>query len=131
MKKIFQKFSPNFLTAIILLSAPGCVPLVIGAAAGVGGFAWVQGELVNDLQVPAERLHKAVSRAMRDLRLAVMEDKGDRLSAKVLAKYSDGTDVTISIAAKTEKVSTLKIRVGILGDKEKSELILNAIQKRL
>lgn len=118
-------------SGLLLLSASGCVPLVIGAAAGAGGYAWYKGELSNDVNVPAEKLHKAASRAMRDLKLAVYEDKGDRLSGKIAAKFSDGTDVNITVTAKTEVASIIKIRVGVLGDKEKSEMIFTAVKRRL
>lgn len=131
MKKILEKVKPVMLVAVFLISASGCVPLVIGAAAGVGGYAWVKGELSHEVVVPAEKLHRAASRAMRDLKLAVYEDKGDRLSAKINAKFVDGTDVSISIEAKTELSSTINIRVGLLGDKEKSEMIFSMIKKRL
>ena len=119
-----------FLLSFILMSS-GCVPLVVGAAAGVGGYAWVKGELANDVNVSAERLHQAASRAVRDMKLRTKEDKGDRLTAKIVAEFSDGTDVNINIAAKTERSATIAIRVGLLGDKEKSQMIFAAIQKRL
>jgi len=131
MKKIFLQCAPGFFTIALLLNVVGCVPLVIGAAAGVGGYAWIQGELVQDISTSAEKLHRATTRAMRDLKFAVYEDRGDRISAKVIAKFADGTDVKIYINAKTEYLAGIKIRVGILGDKEKSETILNAIKRRL
>ncbi len=68
---------------------------------------------------------------MRDLKLAVYDDKGDRLSAKINAKFVDGTDININVEAKTERSAIVKIRVGLLGDKEKSEMIFSAIKKRL
>lgn len=131
MKKTLQQVVLGFFTVILSLNVAGCVPLVIGAAAGVGGYAWVQGELVQPMNTSAEKLHRAASRAMRDLKLAVYEDKGDRLSGKINAKFADGTDVNIHIDAKTEYKSEIKIRVGVLGDKEKSEMIFTAIKRRL
>ncbi len=131
MKKIFNLLSTLFLTGIIFTSVSGCVPLLIGAAAGVGGYAWVKGELVHELNVPVQKVHRAASRAMRDLKLAVYDDKGDRLSAKINAKFVDGTDININVEAKTERSAIVKIRVGLLGDKQKSEMIFSAIKKRL
>ncbi|MCB9772350.1 MAG: DUF3568 family protein [Candidatus Omnitrophica bacterium] len=131
MKELIVRAKAAFLTITVVMSAAGCIPLVVGAAAGVGGYAWVQGELANDVSVSNEKLHRAVIRAVRDLKLAVYEDKSDRLSSKVFAKFADGTDVHINTVAKTERVATVKIRVGLLGDKEKSEMIFAAIQKRL
>ncbi|MCB9757439.1 MAG: DUF3568 family protein [Candidatus Omnitrophica bacterium] len=125
-----QGISGFFLLSFILMSS-GCVPLVIGAAAGVGGYAWVKGELANDVNVSAEHLRRAASRAVRDMKLKIKEDKGDRLTAKIVAEFSDGTDVNINITAKTERSATIAIRVGLLGDKEKSQMIFAAIQKRL
>lgn len=130
MRKLFQ-FGLGFLAVVLSVGLAGCVPLVIGAAAGVGGYAWVQGELVQPINASAEKLHRAASRAMRDLKLAVYEDKGDRLAGKIVAKFADGTDVNIHIEAKTEYKSEIKIRVGVLGDKEKSEMIFSAIKRRL
>lgn len=131
MRKILREWGVGALVLVFVLTASGCAALLVGAAVGVGGYAWVEGALVKDLEVPAEKLHRAASRAMRDLKLAVMEDKGDRLSAKIHAKFADGSDATISVAARTERASTLKIRVGLLGDKDKSEMISTAIEKRL
>lgn len=131
MKRIFERLGALILGGVVLVGVSGCVPLVIGAAAGVSGYAWVKGELAHEFNHSAEKAHRAVSRAMRDLKLAVYEDKGDRLSAKIHAKFSDGTDVNIFIEAKTEKACVVKIRVGLLGDKEKSEMVLSVIKKRL
>lgn len=131
MKRIFERLGVLILGGVVLVGVSGCVPLVIGAAAGVSGYAWVKGELAHEFNYSAEKAHRAVSRAMRDLKLAVYEDSGDRLSARIHAKFSDGTDVNIVVSAKTERVSVVKVRVGLLGDKEKSEMILSAIKKRL
>lgn len=119
------------LAAIFLITAAGCIPLVVGAAVGAGGYAWVKGELEKDYEVTAEKLHRAAVRGLRDLKLVVKEDKGDRISASIKAEFSDGTDVSIHVAAKTERVANIKIRVGLLGDKERSEMIINAIEKRI
>ena len=131
MSKLLMQRIAGFFLLVFISTSSGCVPLVLGAAAGVGGYAWVKGELANDVNVSAERLHRAASRAVRDMKLKTKEDKGDRLTAKIVAEFSDGTDVNISIAAKTERSATVSIRVGLLGDKEKSQMIFAAIQKRL
>lgn len=128
MKRLFIS---GILMCLLMLNVSGCIPLVVGAAVGAGGYAWIKGELVQEFNVSSLKLHAATSRAMRDLKLAVYEDKGDRLTAKVTAKFADGADVNIHIQAKTEYKSEIKIRVGILGDKEKSDAILTAIKRRL
>lgn len=131
MRRLIVQRATGAFLLLFILTAVGCVPLVIGAAAGVGGYAWVKGELANDVNVSAEHLHRAASRAVKDMKLTIKEDRGDRLTAKIVAEFSDGTSVNINIAAKTERSSIVAIRVGLLGDKEKSQIVFNAIKKRL
>jgi hypothetical protein len=117
--------------ASFALTAAGCIPLMVGAAAGVGGYAWVKGALVKDFDVPALELHKATISALKDLKVDITEDKSDRLSALVNGKFADGNKIVINIEAMTERTSRIKIRVGIIGDKDRSEMIYNAIKKRI
>lgn len=128
------KYGKVLALSVLILSTAlmtsGCF-LLVGAAVGAGGYAWVKGELEKTYEVPAERLHSATTRALRDLKLVVSENVGDRISAKIRAQFADGADVAIHIEAKTERASTVKIRVGILGDKEKSEMIIRTIENRL
>ena len=114
-----------------LLTATGCVPLIVGAAAGAGGYAYVRGVLVKQFDVPASRLHQAALKAVKSLGLDVKYDKGDRLSAKIRSEFSDGKDVKIDIVAITEETSQIKIRVGTFSDKLRSEMVLSAIEKYL
>ena len=47
------------------------------------------------------------------------------------AKDTKGQDVHVNVEALTERSSKLSIRVGVFGDEAVSQMILNAIQKRL
>lgn len=118
------------LTSWVFMSA-GCVPLVIGAAAGVGGYAWVNGELAKEYPVSAEKLYRAALRGVKKLNLAITSEKSDRLSGKISAKFADGKTVDVNIEAVTEKTAKLKVRVGMFGDKTKSEMVLSAIEKNI
>ena len=109
----------------------GCWALFVGAAAGVGGYAWANGAMTKDYSSSADEVHEAVVKGLKKLKLPVMNDVNDRLSAKVTSEFSDGKNVVINIDALTEKTSRLKIRVGPFGDKRASELILSSIEKYL
>ena len=129
---MFRKIQP-IVCAVLLVSSvlttAGCVPLLVGAAAGAGGYAFVRGALVKQFDVPANELHQAAIKAIKSLDLTVTYDKGDRLSAKVRSEFADGKDVKIDVVAVTEETSQVKIRVGVVGDKLRSEMILSAIEK--
>lgn len=115
----------------LIFTTVGCVPLVIGAAAGVGGYAWVNGELAKDYPVSTEKLYRAALRGVKSLNLIIVSEKSDRLSGKINAKFADGKTVDVNVEAVTERAAKLKVRVGIFGDKTKSEMVLKAIEKNL
>ena len=129
---MFKKVQPMICAVLLIslvLTTSGCFPLLVGAAAGAGGYAFVRGALVKQFDVSATDLHQAVVKAIKSLDLDIKYDKGDRLSAKVRSEFSDGKDVKVDVVAITEETSQVKIRVGVVGDKLRSEMILSAIEK--
>lgn len=118
------------LMGFVLMTA-GCIPLLVGAAAGASGYAYIRGALVKQFDVPASDLHRAAVKAVKSLNLDIKYDKGDRLSAKVRSEFTDGKDVKIDVTAITEETSQVKIRIGAFGDKLRSEMVLSAIEKYL
>ncbi len=116
---------------VLAVSLSGCAALVVGAAAGAGSYVWVKGALVKEFEVPAQDLYQATKEGVSQLGLNINEDRADRISAVLAASFADGSGVKINIDALTEVRSKIRIRVGVFGDKGKSELIFNAIQKNL
>ena len=127
VKKVLLVISMLIVT---VFSQSGCFFLV-GATAGVGAYVWVKGALEQNLNATAEKVHDATTKALNSQKLTIVLDQADRLKAKVVAEFSDGQNVTVEINALTEKTTKIQIRVGILGDKAKSELILNTIKRYL
>lgn len=121
----------NYLFITTLFFLAGCVPLVVGAAAGAGGYAWVQGKLVKEFEIPASRLHDETIDALKKLEMPVLEDESDRLTAKIRSEFSDGEKVTIDIEAVTEHTSKIEIRIGILGNRDRSQMIYDAVRKEV
>lgn len=118
-----------FLGAVLTTS--GCVPLLIGAAAGAGGVVWVKGGLEQNFDKTVEQLHRASLAGLRDIKCTVRTNQIRKHLAKVEFEFDDGQKGSINIKALTERSAKLKIRVGILGDETKSNIILNAILKHL
>jgi hypothetical protein len=131
MVSAFKKISLLVLLFVVVLSASGCFALFLGAAAGAGGYAWVSGALEKDYLNPAEKLEQATNRGLKDLQLVIKEQERDRLSAKIRTQFADGQSVNIDIKALTEKSARLRIRVGVFGNRTRSEMVLNAIEKHV
>ena len=115
----------------ILLTAQGCVPLLIGAAAGAGGVAWVKGSLEQNFDKNVDQLHRASLAGLRDVKCVVRNDQIRKHTAKIDFEFDDGQKGSSNIKALTERSAKLKIRIGVLGDETKSHIILNAILKHL
>ena len=63
--------------------------------------------------------------------LPVLKKKGDQLTASLESEFADGKHVWIDIEARDESSSQIGIRVGLLGDEQRSRRVLKAIHQHL
>lgn len=117
---------------LVLAVLPGCAAM---AVAGLGTSAhyaynkYSEGELERQYDAPMDRTWNATLKALKDLDIRVMEKVRSR--GEIDAQLSDGDTVKVTVAPKTEEITRVKIRVGTFGDRHMSELIWNAIEKRI
>ena len=131
MIKGFKNFSIILALCGIVISQSGCFALLLGAAAGAGTMAWMNGDLEYNFDASVDKAHNAALRGLKKLALPITQDHKDKHNAKIKSTYSDGKDVNVTIEAITERSSKIKIRVGVFGDQPRSEAILTAIKKYL
>jgi len=115
---------------VIVLTSSGCF-LLIGAAAGAGGYAYVKGTMQNTVYSTVREIHPASLKALEELGIFITDDELNVHSAKVEGEYADGKKVIVDIEALTERASKIKVRVGTLGDKERSNVIINTIVEHI
>ncbi len=118
------------LAAVVLTSLTlftGCAVLLVGAAAGAGGVAYVQGELKVTESVSQEVAVRAAERALQDLKLVVIKRQQDGLSGLIEARTAGDQKVTLKTRRLADQSTAVGIRVGILGDEAKSRQILGRI----
>ena len=125
MKRILC-LSAVALTSITLLT--GCAALIVGAAAGAGGVAYVQGELKVTELVSHEVAGRAAEKALQDLNFAVIKRQQDGLSGTIEARTASDQKVVIKTKRISEKSTEVGIRVGLVGDEPKSRQILDRMQ---
>ena len=119
------------LLTIICFSASGCFVLLVGGAGAYVGTQYVNGVLFYDVRHPVSQVHEASLMALRDLDLLIMDDDISQREALVKFEYDDGKWGRIQIKAITEKVSSVKIRIGTLGNEEKATAVRKALGKYL
>ncbi len=118
------------LLAVMMLFS-GCVAVLTGGAIGGGTYAYLNGELSQNLDRPVPQVYGAAMAALKDFRLPVVKEAHDSLSAGIESRFSGGKKIWIKISSVTAGTSKIYVRVGLLGDREKSETMLGAIDSHL
>lgn len=121
-----KRWLSPFLLCTVFLS--GCVPVMIGAAAtAAGGYVWTRGNLESTVEYSVVDLYAATRQALEECDVMVERDRHDRFEANLSGRSSDGRKVLIWIDGQTEYISQIRVRVGVMGDKHESQMLLNRI----
>ena len=121
---------PFFMMILILPLLQGCVA-VVAAGGAAGGVAYVRGELRTLLEEDVETVNDAVVEAGDSLGLKRISADGDRMGGKYIYHNAQDEKITIKSESETSETTELRIRVGLFGDQQKSQLILREIRKAL
>jgi hypothetical protein len=136
---MYDKHAPAFVrlatrTAFIgalALVLPGCLAAAAGAAASVGAYAYSQGEVWSTVRGSLDDAYEATTLALDELGLRVVQEARDAFGAHVVATQVQGPRVSVDLVSEAERVTRIGVRVGLLGDEEKSRAILRAIRENL
>lgn len=115
------------LSLVVALS--GCI--VLAAAAGGSGALYIKGAAKKSYPYGVERTFKATLAAVEDAGIVVYEKKYDQTSGQIAGNAADGKKLKVHFKALGDKVTEVKIRVGTLGDRARSEQIIEKIDARL
>jgi hypothetical protein len=120
------------MLALTVVSSSGCLVAAVGVGAA-GTVAYMAGDLETQVSEDLDTLYAASREALESLELNLIEGKGgkDALSATLVARDVQDKKVQIKMAAVTNELTELSIRVGVFGDETKSQLIYQEILKNL
>ena len=116
----------------IMLFGAGCVGIAV-----VGGTAatavYLNGELSYAVSAPMEKVWKASEAVTVDKKMKVTEKSIDNMDQNrvIKGKTREDKDFQISLEAKDKDVTVVKVRVGYLGDQDKSLEIIEAIEQKI
>jgi hypothetical protein len=121
------------LLASLLVVSNGCLLFVAGAAAGagIGGYAWINGEIKVTEDASMDRTWSAVQAALKDLEYPVISQAKDALEGTVTARNASNTTISIKLKNLAKASTEIRIRVGTFGDEALSRTILNKINSHL
>lgn len=81
--------------------------------------------------VPIEKVHRAAVAGLSDLGLRPVTSRVDKLSGLVDGSMADGTAFEVRLEAAGDAQTTIRVRSGLLGDRERSTQLFRAIEARL
>ena len=93
----------------------GCVPLVLGIGAGVGTYAYVEGELKRTYSAEYDKTLKACTGILADLNMPILEKTTDGLETTIETKRSDGTPMNIKVGIIDLRTTEVSVRTGAVG----------------
>jgi hypothetical protein len=114
------------LLCCLALGLSGCAYVVagaVGAGIGFGTYKYVDGNLERDYLGPMPKIWVATVAALDKLKVTPEVQESDYFGGLVKGIMHDGTKVTVQLKRESESSTEVGVRVGIFGDKEKSETI--------
>ena len=119
--------------AVVLLAACGCVPLLIGAGAGTVAVREAT-DVARIYKGNISAVENGVRKAMKDLGAKVVElvtKEGKAGRRTIRGRTFDNERLTIDMEPTSPSSVMVEIRVGRLGNKERSKEFHKALQKYL
>ena len=121
-----------FLVMGVLLIS-GCTAALVGGAAvgaGSGTYFYINGEMKTDYYTSFDSAWNACQKTVADMRgLDVMPEK--EIGKGKITAVIDDEKVQIAVSYKAKNVTTVSIRVGLIGNKLSSQLIHDKIGDNL
>lgn len=119
------------VAALIALLLQGCAALVIGgaaAAAGAGVVVYKNGELKSTDSVSIDRAWAATEKAVKAMEFKPVSSAKDALGAKYEGVGAADKRVIITLKSTGEKMTEVRIRIGLVGDEASARTVLANIQ---
>ena len=126
----------NFWIAILLFAAflfSGCELLIIGGAAvgaSSGTYFFVNGELKTDYNASFDKVWSACEKTVADMRGIEVVPVKEIAQGNIVTIIND-EKVQLDIRYKSKNLTTVSIRVGIIGNKLSSQLLHDKIAEHL
>jgi hypothetical protein len=98
-------------------------------ASGKVEYSW--GVLNATESASIEKVYDASLKAVEELKLPIIQKGVDLMSGKIITRDVEDKKIIITLTAATGGMTKISIKVGTLGDEEKSKLIYEQIKKKM
>jgi len=124
-----------FLLIVIshLLLTTGCIAIVVGAGAGAGTFAYVDGQLSRTYNAKYEKTYEVCKNILADMKQPILEEETDGLQTTIRSQRADETPMTVKVRIIDPDWTEVSVRTGYIGvwKKEISEQFHEFVAQRI
>ncbi len=116
----------NILLGMIIVSfLYGCTLawIGLGAGVGIGTYKYIEGNLVREYPFSYAQAWDVVNTALENLQISVTRSMDEGTKGYIDAVKKDGKKVRIKLKDKGQGVTSISVRVGILGDRTEAQRI--------
>jgi hypothetical protein len=106
-----------------LLVTAACVPMLlmsVGGAAAIGSYKWIEGTMEKDYPKPMQETYNAALAACNDLKLKISAQQYNPMDSRIEAVQPPDTSVKLQLLARPNQITTLKVRIGLMGNSDAS-----------
>lgn len=103
----------------------------MAAGAGAGAVAYVRGDLDATLDGTLEQAVRAANRAAEALKFAKVSEKTDALQSTLVLRNAADRKIEVRLDRASDRVTKIKIRVGVFGDEALSLAVLDQVKAAL
>jgi protocatechuate 3,4-dioxygenase beta subunit len=123
----------TILIFVGLLISTGCAAVIIGAGAGAGTYAYIDGALKRAYATNYEKTYQVCMGILNDLKQPVIEKTTDGVQTTIKTERSDGTPMTVKVTILDPDRTEVSVRTGMVGlwKKDISEQYHKFVEERL
>jgi hypothetical protein len=121
------------IPVFIIFLFSGCEALIVGGAivgASTGTYFYTNGELKTDYNAPFDKVWNACTKTIADMRGTEVVPAKEIAQGKI-ATVIDEEKVQFNVTYKSKNLTTVSIRVGLMGNKLSSQLLHDKIAEHL
>jgi len=107
----------------------GCVLawIGVGAGVGIGTYKYIEGRLEREYPLSYSRAWDATNSALQNLQISISNSTKGNRKGTIDAVRKDGKKVIVSLKDRGQGVTTISVRIGVLGDRSAAEKVHDAI----
>jgi hypothetical protein len=109
----------------------GCVLawIGVGAGVGIGAYKFIEGRLEREYPLSYSRAWDATNSALQNLQISISDSTKGETKGTIDSVRKDGKKVLLSLKDRGLGVTTISVRVGLLGDRGLAEQVHDEIAR--